>query len=309
MDHNLPDLPPLDGLVAVLAAAESGSLTHAAETLGVTHGAISRRVAVVEAWLGTSIFERHGRGVRLTPAGQRFKREVQLALETLEQTSERWRPRHGRATVRLSVVPSFAKLWLLPRLSLLIDRLPDVRLELLVDHRTVDLDAGEADVVVRYGRGNWPGLHLDHLFSETLLPVGSPSLVERLGELGSPEALARCPLIHDSDTSQWRSWFTDGGVRYRPQLGDRKFEDYDLVLAAAEGGLGLALLRLPLAQAWLDSGRLVAVSSLSRPNLWSHLVAYRRDEQRGGVLKVADELRRLAAGGPNTEMLGDGGAE
>jgi DNA-binding transcriptional LysR family regulator len=299
MDHSLPDLPPLDGLLAVLAAAESGSLTHAAETLGVTHGAISRRVAVVEAWLGTAIFERHGRGVRLTPAGQRFRRQVQEALQALEQTSERWRPRHGRTTVRLSVVPSFAKLWLLPRLSMLLERLPDVRLELLVEHRTADLDAGDADVVVRYGRGNWPGLHVSHLFSETLLPVGSPALVERLGGLESTDALARCPLIHDSDTSQWRSWFADGGMRYRPRIDDRKFEDYDLVLAAAEGSLGLALLRLPLAQAWLDSGRLVQVSSRSRPNLWSHFVARRRDEQREGALKVTEELRRLAAGDLN----------
>jgi DNA-binding transcriptional LysR family regulator len=64
MDHSFPSLPPIDALVAVLAAVESGSLTQAAESLGVTHGAISRRIAAVEAWLGTPIFERHGRGVR-----------------------------------------------------------------------------------------------------------------------------------------------------------------------------------------------------------------------------------------------------
>lgn len=194
MEHSLPDLPPLAGLLAVLAAAESGSLTRAAENLGVTHGAISRRVAVVEAWLGTPIFERHGRGTRLTPAGQRFTRQVQQALGALEQTSERWRPRHGRATVRLSVVPSFAKLWLLPKLSSLLDTLPEVRLELVVEHRTADLDAGEADVVVRYGRGNWSGLHVRHLFSEMLLPTGVAD-VRRSPRRGAEprSALALCP--------------------------------------------------------------------------------------------------------------------
>jgi LysR family transcriptional regulator, glycine cleavage system transcriptional activator len=293
MDHVLPDLPPLDGLLAVLAAAQSGSLTLAAERLGVTHGAISRRVAVVEAWLGKPVFERHGRGVRLTPAGQRFSRQIEQAMRALEQTSERWRPRHGRATVRLSVVPSFAKLWLMPRLSALLARVPEVRLELIVDHRAVDLDVGEADVVVRYGRGTWPGLHVEHLFSETMLPAGSPTVVKRLGKEASIDTLSQAPLIHDSDTSQWRAWFAEEGHRYKLRVDDRTFEDYDLVLAAAEGSLGLALLRLPLAQAWLDSGRLIAVGNRSLPNRSSHYVAHRREETRASVLNLVTELCRM----------------
>ncbi len=292
--HSTPDLPPLEGLQAVIVAARGGSFTDAANTLGLTHGAISRRVAAVEAWLGAAVFERHGRGVRLTPAGQRFARQVEQALETIEQTSERWRPAHGRVTVRLSVVPSFAKLWLLPRFNALLEELPDIRAELVVDHRTVDLDSGEADVVVRYGRGEWPGLNARRLFGETLVPVASPVMIERLGREPAIEALARCPLIHDSDTSQWRGWFGDVGVRYRPRVDDRRFEDYDLVLAAAEGSLGLALLRLPLANDWLEDGRLVAVNSRSRPNPLSHHVAYRRDERREGVLKFVDALCRIA---------------
>lgn len=83
-------------------------------------------------------------------------------------------------------------------------------------------------------------------------------------------------------------------MRYRPRIDDRKFEDYDLVLAAAEGSLGLALLRLPLAQAWLNSGKLVALSNRSRPNPSGHYVAHRRDETRAGVLKFVDELCRTA---------------
>jgi LysR family transcriptional regulator, glycine cleavage system transcriptional activator len=192
-------------------------------------------------------------------------------------------------------VPSFAKLWLMPRLSALLEKIPEVRLELIVDHRTVDLDAGEADVVVRYGQGSWPGLHVRHLFSETLLPVGSPTFVEQLGKEPGVDALARAALIHDSDTSQWRAWFADEGVRYKPKIDDRTFEDYDLVLAAAEGSLGLALLRLPLAQAWLDSGRLVAASARSRPNKSGHYVAHRREETRAGVLEFVGELCRIAA--------------
>ena len=290
--HSALSLPPLEGLQAVIVAARDGSFTDAANTLGLTHGAISRRVAAVEAWLGAAVFERHGRGVRLTPAGQRFTRQVEQALESIEQTSERWRPSHGRATVRLSVVPAFARLWLLPRLSALLNELPDVRVELVVEHRTVDLDNGEADVVVRYGRGGWPGLNVRHLFGERLVPVASSAIAERLGPEPGVDALARCPLLHDSDTSQWRSWLGDVGVRYRPRVDDRRFEDYDLVLAAAQGSLGLALLRLPLAQDWLGDGRLVTIDSRARPNPSGHYVAYRRDERREGVLTFVDALCR-----------------
>jgi DNA-binding transcriptional LysR family regulator len=293
MSHSFGSLPPLEGLHAVLVAAQGGSFTVAAETLGLTHGAISRRVAAVETWLGTSVFERHGRGVRLTPAGQRFTRQIEQALESIEQTSERWRPRHGRTTVRLSVVPSFARLWLLPRMSALLEALPRIRVDLAVDHRAVDLNAAEADVVVRYGRGNWPGLTVRQLFGETLVPVASRELAGRLGADPSAEDLARFPLLHDSDTSQWRAWFAAAGLRYRPRADDRRFEDYDLVLAAAEGSLGLALLRQPLAQGWLDDGRLVPVSSRLHPNPLGHYVVHRREERRESVLAVVDALCRL----------------
>lgn len=294
MLHTSTLVPPLEGLQAVLSAGQGGSFTAAAEMLGLTHGAVSRRVATVEAWLGTPIFERHGRGVRLTPAGQRFSRQIEQALEAIAQSSERWRPRGGRATVRLSVVPSFAKLWLLPRLASLSQSLPEVRVELVLEHRTLDLDAREADVAVRYGRGDWPGLHVRRLFGETLIPAASPELARRLGRDPTIDELARCALIHDSDTSQWRAWLAEGGISYRPRVGDRRFEDYDLVLAAAEGSLGLALLRLPLAQAWVDDGRLVIINPRERPNPLAHYLVHRRDETGTAVLGLVDRLCAVA---------------
>src|SRR5687767_13251222 len=96
-------LPPLEGISSLLAAGELGSFTAAAESLGITHGSVSRRIAVLEAWVGTPLFERHGRGVRLTPAGERFSREARAALETLQRSPEQWRPRGRKSTVRVSV--------------------------------------------------------------------------------------------------------------------------------------------------------------------------------------------------------------
>lgn len=277
----------------MLAAADAGSFTAAAEALGVTHAAVSRRVAVVEAWLGTPVFERRGRGVVLTPAGRRFASEVEGALNRIEQVADRWRPRRGGEVVRLSLVPSFAKLWLLPRMAGLQGDPPQVRVELLIEHRQLDLDAKEADLVVRYGRGNWPGLDAQLLFHEHLAPAASPTLAERIGAGASAVRIARHPLIHDSDTRQWRDWLAAEDVRYRPRQIDRRFEDYDMVLAAAEAGLGVCLVRLPFAEEWLTSGKLVLLSDRRSRNPDSHFVGMRHGESRPAVVELAKRMLQL----------------
>lgn len=286
--HSFDSLPPLDGLNALIAAAETGSFTAAAETLTITHGSISRRIAALEAWLGTALFERHGRGVRLTPAGQRFAADARQALGALSRSADQWRPRRGRPTVRLAVVPSFARLWLLPRLAR-IER-GDIHVEVMVDHRPTDLDAQEADVAIRYGRGAWDGLDARLLFHEALRPAAAPAIAAEVGADAGPDALLRYPLLHDSDVSQWRRWLEAAGMRYRPRWQDRRFEDYDSVLAAAAAGLGVALLRAPLADAWVADGRIAPVATRAEPNPAAHFVCLRGGEQRTAVLELAARL-------------------
>ena len=290
--HNSDPLPPLDGLNALLAAAEAGSFTAAAETLGITHGSVSRRIALLEAWLGTSLFDRHGRGVRLTPAGQRFAADARQALGALSRSADQWRPRRGRPTVRLAVVPSFGRLWLLPRLARL--ERGDLHVEVMMDHRPTDLDAQEADLAIRYGRGWWEGLDARRLFGETLRPAAAPALTAQLGEDAAPEALLRSPLLHDSDVSHWRAWLAGARVRYRPRWQDRRFEDYDSVIVAAEAGLGVALLRAPLADAAVVAGRLAYVALRAEPNPAAHFACLRAGEERAAVLELAARLSALA---------------
>jgi LysR family glycine cleavage system transcriptional activator len=284
--HSLPALPPLDGLLAVAAAARSGSFTDAAEELGLTHSAVSRRVQVVEAWLGTALFERHARGARLTPAGQRFVRSVEQALATVARAAEQWRPHRGVHTLRISVVPSFARLWLLPRLAALQGTPPDLFLDVAADHRVVDLRDGEVDVAVRYGAGSWADLQATLLFREQLVPVAAPALAATLGGDADPKAILQHSLLHDSDASQWRSWFAQTGLTYRPRVIDRRFEDYDLVLEAAAAGVAVALLRLPLASAWLDDGRLCRISTRSLANPSAHFIVHRRGDLRPQVSRL-----------------------
>jgi DNA-binding transcriptional LysR family regulator len=290
--HIYESLPPLDGLHAMLAAADAGSFTGAAALLNVTHGSISRRIAVLEAWLGTSIFERHGRGARLTPAGQRFAAEARRTLDALTRSADQWRPRRGRTAVRLSVVPSFGRLWLLPNIGRL--ERTDIHVDVAMEHRSSDLDGREADLSVRYGRGSWEGLDSRLLLAETLRPAAAPHLAGSLGSAPTPEEMMRVPLLHDSNTSLWSAWLASAGATYRPRWQDRRFEDYDTVIAAAEAGLGVALLRAPLAIDRIAAGRLTYVSERVIANPSAHYICLRSGEQRASVLEVGARLMALA---------------
>lgn len=293
--HSLQTLPPLDALAAVIAAWRTGSFTAAAESLDITHGAVSRRVQAVEHWLGTSLFERHGRGVRVTPAGQRFIAQVEQALAAIHESADRWRPRRDLPVVRLSVVPSFARLWLMQRLPELQGSPPACRIELQIEHRVADLAADQSDVAIRYGRGRWRGVDSRLLFPERLFPVAAPALAADLGRNPKPARLAELPLLHDSDTGQWRAWLRAQDITFRAKAADRRFEDYDLVLAAARAGLGVALLRSPLVDEVLDDGRLVRIARPAIRNAAGHRLVMLPGESRAPVLQLVGRLLTMSA--------------
>lgn len=294
MSHIYPSLPPQEALIALLAAARCGSFSLAASELGVTHGTISRRIAMVEDWLGTPIFERKARGVVLTPAGQRFAMDAERALSLLVQSADRWRPARGTARVTLSVVASFARLWLLPRLKRLEGADASLHVEVATEHRPVELGGQEADLAIRYTHDTWTGTTGFELFGEDLVPAAHPDIAAALGPEPSAAAIAAHPLIHDSNVSLWRIWLEQGGHAYRQRPSDRRFEDYDTVLAAAEASLGVALLRRPTVDGWRDS-RLVTLSARAIVNPRRHIVMVREGEKRPAVLECVARLQRIHA--------------
>jgi LysR family transcriptional regulator, glycine cleavage system transcriptional activator len=295
--HSSHSLPPLDGLLAVIAAHRTGSFSAAAEMLGITHGAVSRRVHAVEHWLSTPLFTRHGRGVQTTPAGQRFVATAEQALAALRDSADLWRPGREMQVVRLSAVPSVVRLWLMSKMHALQGTPADTRVELQLDHRIVDLNAddADADIALRYGNGRWKSCVSQWLFGERLCPVAAPAIAAKLGAHPKPERIAQLPLLHDSDTRQWRAWLGAHAIRHRPKSADRRFEDYDLVLAAAVAELGVALLRTPLADAYVRSGRLVRLSRSTVSDERGHYLVMRNDEHRPGVLRIGERLKSCAA--------------
>jgi len=290
MAHSLEILPPLDTLRAFEAAARAGSFSGAATSLNLTHGAISRRIARLEGWLGLRVFERQARGISLTPEGQRLFQRTQEAFALIADTSDRWSEPRGPAVVRVNSMPSVSSLWLMPRVARFEAGDPPLRVILLIDQRTVDLADQGVDLAIRCGRGGLPGRVSVKLFEEWCFPIAAPDLAKRIGT-GDPDRLLAAPLIHDSDASGWRTWFAAYGLDYRPRPQDRRFEDYNLVLDAAACGLGIALARPPLAQGPIDSGRLVAVDERRVLNP----VAYWLDRPNGTIRAAAATLAKRIA--------------
>jgi LysR family glycine cleavage system transcriptional activator len=260
----MPQTPrlPLNTVTAFRVVAELQNLRAAADVLHLTHSAVSQQIRGLEEQLGFALFERRGRRVVLNAAGAALLRSVQSALSLLEDgVQAAAAAAEGDAQrLRVTVLPSFANRWLLPRIGRWREQHPALALEIDASTRLLDLQREGFHAAVRQGTGPWAGLQSERLFEQPpIIAVGSPSAARRL--LGAqPEALAREPLLGDSEL--WNDWFAAAGLRTNVRV-VAVFNDAGLMLQAAEQNLGLALSRELLAADALCDGRLVRLSPIS----------------------------------------------
>lgn len=254
---------PLHTLPTFQAVATLQNLRSAADTLHITHSAVSQQIRVLEEQLGFKLFDRRGRRVVLNAAGQALLRSVEPALAQLDDGVQAAAAASGGAAQRLRVtmLPSFANRWLLPRMGRWRERHPELALEIDATPQVVDLQREGFHAALRQGIGPWSGLVAERLFDKPMpfIVVGSPAAAQRLRGT-SPEALAREPLLGDSDV--WEAWFAAAGL-HTHVVPVASFNDAGLMLQATEQNLGLAISRELLAADALISGRLVQLSPLT----------------------------------------------
>ena len=157
-------LPSLRGIAIFVTAGRALSFTEAAKTMHLTPSGVSKRVSDLERELGVALFRRFNRRLELTPAGARLLAAAGKALDLIEHESAAIRPRRSNGTLRLSVLQSFAALWLLPRLAAFKRARPDLDVEIESSTTLVDLTDDHFDAAIRFGHGRWPGLAADKLF-------------------------------------------------------------------------------------------------------------------------------------------------
>lgn len=249
-----PTLLPALGVFA--AAARHQNFAHAAEELHLTASAVSHHVRKLETLLGTTLFQRHARGVKLTPEGRQLADAASAALNDIAAVAGNLHPRPDAAPLRITTLRSLSYCWLLPRLPRFCQAHPHIRLEVQTDSAFSRFEEGGPDLGIRYGEGAWPGLTAHHLMDEELFPVASPALPQVAGLRGARD-VAALTLLTDLSPQGWRDWFRAAGVHGLELPPMHSFNDSTDVMRAAVYGIGAALARKHIAQPYLQRHELV----------------------------------------------------
>jgi LysR family glycine cleavage system transcriptional activator len=259
----MPRLPPLNALRAFEAAARHLSFNAAAEELNVTPAAISHQIKALEADLGVKLFKRLNRAVRLTDAGQACLPGLRDGFERIAEAVARARQGDSVGILTVTASPAVAAKWLVPRLERFRARHPGIDLRIDASMRMVDLIREDMHVGLRYGAGNYPGLHTELLLRSEVFPVCSPALLKGKNPLRKPEDLRHHMLIHDETQTldprgpDWAMWLRAAGVTDIDTSHGLRFNQVALALDAAISGRGVALARDVFAAEDLAAGRLV----------------------------------------------------
>lgn len=279
--------PSIDGLCAFEAAARLGSFERAAEELNITASAVSKRVATVEALLGTSLLVRGGKALTLTAQGKEYLEQVRAALGLLAAV-----PLHRRAVQRLERLrvcapPTFARQILVPALASFTRAHPQIELEIVLSVPYLDQAAGDAQLEVRHGDVAAHGGEV--LMNDLVVPLAAPALLAGRDLSAGPAALATLPLLR-SPLEPWAPLFAAAGLtpRDEPARGPR-LVDLGLLLEAAASAQGVAPGRPTLARPWLRTGALVPLFELQAPARTQYYIAHAAPQ--GAAAVFADWLR------------------
>ncbi|WOI53136.1 transcriptional regulator GcvA [Parvularcula sp. LCG005] len=270
-------LPPLNALRAFESAARHLSFTKAADELSVTPGAISQQVKLLEETVGVPLFRRDPKGLSLTDAGISSLPSLRDGFDRLAAAARLMTMERGSGRLALSVAPSFASKWLVPRLDAFQELHPDIDVYVHADMEVVDFSVDDVDLAIRYGRGNYDGLTNTLLMRERIVPVCAPSLLTGDKPLRQVDDLASHTLLHDDgndhEIATWSMWLRAAGSEVNGTRGPR-FNQSSLVIEAAVAGRGVALAKYALAVADLEAARLVIPFNLTTPTDFSYWLVH-----------------------------------
>jgi LysR family glycine cleavage system transcriptional activator len=299
-------LPPLNAVRAFEAAARRCSFKDAADELGVTDGAVSRQVNLLEAWLGVpALFLRLNRRVALTPDGEALLAEVGPALDRIAMAARQHGERRGgpmKTVLRVNALATFSLRWLLPRLTLFRREHPEIEVKLTTANEPVDALSEEYDVVIRGGPDTFHGFVARLLLSERRLPVCSPALAQ-LHPLATVADLEKHTLLHVTTMPRlWADWLTASGHAGLQPAATLTLDHFYLSIQAAIDGLGVAMGPTALVHDDLLAGRLMApFPQVSLPARSYFAYLSQRDRVEPASEVFCDWLAGLATG------PGDGG--
>lgn len=275
---NWLSMPPLAALRAFAAFSETGNLTRAGAALNISHAAVSQQLRALERHMGVSLLDRSGRALRLTPEGQVLADSLALGFGTIAASVQELSGRGADRPLHVSVTPSFAGYWLLPRLAGFSQAHPEISLSVDPSPQLIDLTPGGIDLALRHGMGDWPGLESEPLLAAPLVVVAAPSLLKGR-HIDSPADLVDLPWIEELGTNEASAWLEMQGAL--PEGAQRRAQlqlPGNLTLESARQGQGVLLIVRVFVEPDLAAGRLVELFQ-TRPDSHYHIVT------RPGVLR------------------------
>lgn len=285
-------MPPLAALRAFAAFAETGNLVRAGAMLNVSHAAISQQLRVLEAHLGLALVDRAGRGLVLTAEGRQLADALALGFGAISATVQELTGRAADRPLHVSVTPSLAGYWLLPRLAGFSRAHPEISLRVDPTPDLIEPGPGGIDLALRHGDGGWPGVTTEALLPAPLVVVAAPQLVQGQ-KVMTPADLADLPWIEELGTNEASAWLAAQGAAIG--MGRSTQLPGNLTLESARSGQGLLLIVRLFVEADLAAGRLVELFA-TRQDSQYHIVT------RPGSLRPAARafiawLRREARAG------------
>lgn len=251
-------LPPLNAVRAFEVAARHVSFTRAAEELNVTHGAVSRQVALLEEWLGRELFRRSASQLTLTEAGRTYLAEVGAVLDRLAVASMYVKEQASPTAFHINAPPTFTMRWLIARMASFQRKYPDVEIRLTTSLAPVNFQEHGYDVAIRGAHAPLEGCSSLPFMTEMIAAVCHPDLLEG-SALMKPEDVAKHTQIsYATEPYSWRDWMTAVGQENVRPASTLKFEQMFFALQAAQEGLGIVLVPLFLAIDDILAGKLCA---------------------------------------------------
>ena len=265
-------LPSLNALRCFEAAARSGSFSRAAEELNVTQSAVSHQVRQLEEWFGLTLFDRQGRQTVPTPKGQELARSLAEAFDIMAAACRRLQQSEAGPALTIAALPSFATIWLIPRLTQFLDEHPEISVKVVYAFNDQKLDFSEVDVAVLWGPGEWEGCRTTRLLSGSTVPICNPIYLEKEGPFDVPQAILGKPILHDTDRTDWQNWMRQAGLKHAGPSPGPIFQDFNLLRAATLAGQGIALCPRHLIADDLASGRLVQLFDIAIKQDYSYAI-------------------------------------
>lgn len=250
--------PNMIELLAFTYSAKHLSFSRAARELGITPSAVSRQISGLETYLGAQLFQRDGRHLALTRAGDVYLARVAAPMREIGGASlELLAARVESDLLTIASVPTFTTKWLIPRLPGFLNDTPGVTISFCRHLAHGDPFPLDLDAAIRYGDGEWEGVVSEYIDGRTFVIVCAPDFADRY-RLREPQDAAHAPrLLHGQAEDAWRLWAEHHDVHNMCVLAGPRFEQYSVLIQAAQAGLGLALIPALLVRDNLAAGTLV----------------------------------------------------